>query len=274
MCVTGFGSLSAPNSDLKLVLGITFLFSNLIGLLGNVVAMVIVAKVLHSRQTVPNVLIILLACVDLFTIMFGFVPAMLNYFSGLNIAHAPLCNFQGFCLNFFYLLSMTLVSFLSFDRFLALYTPFYYKAHVAFNCKKFTVIFTLLCCVAMVISLLPNFGFGQRVLQYPGTFCMFHLNPTDVGGKVTLNTNLSYLLACMIIVVACNSAVSWKSLKMLKRSREQRPSVNAEETGSSLSVCSTDECQFLKLSVIVMTSFLCFWTVFMVSARLACKTLV
>ena len=239
--------------------------SIVIGFLGNSVAIVIVAKVLLSRQTVPNVLILLLAFIDLFTIIFGFVPALLNYFCGLYIARASLCNFQGFCLNFLYLMSITMVSCLSFDRFLALYTPFFYKAQAVFNCKKIALAFTLSCSIAMVVSLLPSFGLGRHVLHYPGTFCMFQLNPTDLGGKITLNTNLSYLLACMFIVVACNSAVSWKSYKMLKRSRKQRPSMNLEETGSSLSICSTDECQFLKLGIIVMTSFLCCWTVLMVS---------
>lgn len=265
MCVSSFESLPEPNSDLKLILGITFLLSVAIGCLGNIVAIVIVAKVLRSRQTVPNVLILLLACIDLLTIIVGFVPALLNYFSGLSIAHAPLCKFQGTSLNLLYFMSVTLVSCLSFDRFLALYTPFFYKARAVFDCKKLAVTFTLFSCFAMVISLLPNFGLGKHVLQYPGTFCMFQLNPRELGGKIALNTNLSFLLSCMIIVVACNSAVSWKSLKMLKRSREQRPSVNMEESGSSLSICSTTECQFLKLSVIVMTSFLCCWTVLMVS---------
>ncbi len=265
MCVISFGSLPDPNSNLKLTLGITFLLSVIIGCLGNIVAIVIVAKVLCSRQTAPNVLIILLACIDLFTIIFGFVPALLNYFNGVSIAHAPLCNFQGFSLNFLYLMSITLVSCLSFDRFLALYTPFFYKTHSVFNCKKITAILSLFCCIAILISLLPSLGVGKHVLQYPGTFCMFQLNPTELGGKITVNTNLAFLLSCMIIVVACNSAVSWKSFRMLKRSRERRPSMNVEKTGSGLSICSTDECQFLKLSVIVMTSFLCCWTVLMVS---------
>ena len=265
MCISNFGSLPEPNRDLKLILGITFLLSVVVGCLGNIVAMVVVFKVLRSRQTIPNVLILALGCVDLFTIIFGFVPALFNYFSGLKIGRASLCNFQGFVLNLFYLMSIILVSCLSFDRFLALYTPFFYKARGAFNWRKITVFLIPFFCFAMVICLLPSFGLGKHVLQYPGTFCMFQPNPTELGGKITLNMNLTILLLCMIIVVACNSAVSWKSFKMLKRSRKQRPSLKLEETGSSLNICSTDECQFLKLSVIVMILFLCCWTVFVVS---------
>lgn len=265
MCISSFGSLPEPNLDLKLILGITFLLSVVVGCLGNIVAMVIVFKVLRSRQTVPNILILALGCVDLLTIILGFVPALLSYFSGLRIGYAPLCNFQGTALNLFYLMSIILVSCLSFDRFLALYTPFFYKARGAFNFQKITVFLALFFCFAMVICLLPSFGLGKHVLQYPGTFCMFQLDPTELGGKITLNINLTILLSCMVIVVACNSAVSWKSFKMLQRSRKQRPSLKLEETGSSLSICSTDECQFLKLSVIVMTLFLCCWTVFVVS---------
>ena len=265
MCVSSFGSLPEPNQDLKLILGITFLLSIFVGCLGNLVAIVIVFKVLRSRRTIPNVLILALGCVDLFNIILGFVPTLLNYFGGLRIGHASLCNFQGFVLNFFFLMSIILVSCLSFDRFLALYTPFFYKARGAFNCGKMTVFLVLSFCFTMMVCLLPNFGLGKHVLQYPGTFCMFQLNPTELGGKITLNTNLTILLSCMIVVVASNSAVSWKSFKMLKRSRKRRPSSKHEETGSSFSICSTDECQFLKLSAIVMTLALCCWTVFVAS---------
>ena len=265
MCVSSFEIPPAPSSDLKLMLGITFLLNIIIGCLGNVVAIGILAKVLRSRQTLPNTLILILACVDFLTIILGFGPALLNYLSGLSIAHAPFCNFQGATLNFSYLMSITLVTCLSFDRYLALYTPFFYKANAVFNCGKFSLTVFLFSCFAIIISLLPSFGLGRRVLQYPGTFCIFQLNPKDLGGKITLNSNLAFLLSCTIIVVSCNSAVAWKSFKMLKRSRERQPSGCNEEMGSILSVCSTDECQFLKLSIIVMTSFLFCWTLFMVS---------
>ena len=266
MCVSHFESLPEPETDVKIILGVTFLLSSLVGCFGNVAAIVIVTKVLRSRQALPNVLILVLACVDLSTIIFGFLPALLNYISGPSIAHAPWCHFQGSLLNFLYLLSVVMVTCLSFDRFLALFAPFFYKAHAVFNCTKFSLILIMFCCVSVVVTLLPTFGLGKHVVQYPGTFCMFELNPENLGGKITLNTNLTVLFSCVIIVVACNSAISWKSFKMLKRSREQRPSVVTGETGSSWNICLTNECQFLKLSVIVMTSFLCCWTPFVVSA--------
>ncbi|XP_028393062.1 prostaglandin E2 receptor EP4 subtype-like [Dendronephthya gigantea] len=265
MCVSSFEIPPEPSSGLKLILGISFLLTVVIGFLGNVVSIAILAKVLRSRQTVPNALIFILACVDLLTIILGFGPALLNYLSGLSIAHAPLCNFQGATLNFLYLMSITLVTCLSFDRYLALFTPFFYKANSVFNCKKLSFTLLLFCCFAMIISLLPSFGAGRRVLQYPGTFCTIELNPKDLGGKITLNTNLAFLLFCTMIIVLCNAAVSWKSFQMLNRSRERQPSVDNEEMGSILSVCTTDECQFLKLSMIVMTLFLLCWTLFMVS---------
>lgn len=267
MCVTSFESLPEPNSQQKLLLGTIFLLPVIIGCVGNITAIVIVARVLRSRQTVPNVSILVLAWVDLLTIGFVFIPALLNYLSGLSITHAPLCTFLGSLLNFLYLLSITLVSCLSFDRYLALYSPFFYKAHVTeFAYKKFAFVLVVLTSLPMAISLLPSLGLGKHVLQYPGTFCMFQVNPTELGGKITLNTNLTFLLSCMLVIVACNSAVSWKSYKMLQRSRDQRPSLNTVKSTSSLNIiCSTDECQFLKLSVIAMTSFLCCWTVWMVS---------
>ena len=152
------------------------------------------------------------------------------------------------------------------DRYLALSRPFFYKTSVVFDSKMFVVIFTSLCVFALLVSLLPVFGLSANVLQYPRTFCLFRLNARDYKGKIVVFLNLFLLMLCLVTVLGCNSAVSWTSLRMLERSRQRQRSVDTIETSSNFSACSTEECQFLKLSVIVMVAFLGCWSLFFVSS--------
>ena len=81
------------------------------------------------------------------------------------------------------------------------------------------------------------------------------------------NCRLSQSLPSDAVFGDCsNSAVSWTSLRMLERSRQRQRSVDTIETSSNFSACSTEECQFLKLSVIVMVAFLGCWSLFFVSS--------
>lgn len=266
MCVSGYGNLDEPTPQVKLALGITLLFFTMLGILGNIVISVIVFKVLRSRRTLHNVLILVLAVTDLLTICLAFPPALLAYLSGLDVGHAPLCNYHGTVLNFFYIISVMLVTCMSLDRYLALSRPFFYKTSVVFDSKMFVVIFTSLCVFALLVSLLPVFGLSANVLQYPRTFCLFRLNARDYKGKIVVFLNLFLLMLCLVTVLGCNSAVSWTSLRMLERSRQRQRSVDTIETSSNFSACSTEECQFLKLSVIVMVAFLGCWSLFFVSS--------
>ena len=262
--MSDYKSLDEPAPDVNLALGITLLFFSIVGVVGNTIVLRIVFKVLRSRRTLPNILILFLAVTDLLTICLAFPPAILGYLIGLTVRHAPLCNYQGTALNFFYLISVSLVACMSLDRYLALSRPFFYKTYVVFGGNKLAIAFGILCIFALAVSLLPVFGVGAHVLQYPRTFCLFQLNARDFAGKFVLFLNLSLLLVCMMTVVACNSAVSWTSFRMLRRSRQQRPSVEVERTSSAFTVCLTEECQFLKLSVLVMATFVGFWSLFVV----------
>lgn len=104
-----------------------------------------------------------------------------------------LCDFMSFTLIFAGMASAMLAAAMSFDRFLAVWFPFFYS-----RLSKRRTNITILCLwmLAFLIACMPLVGINENIHQFPGTWCFFNMFATEAGHML-----FSYLYACMGIAM-------------------------------------------------------------------------
>lgn len=80
-----------------------------------------------------------------------------------------LCRFNGFIMICFGLSTPLIVSAMSIERFLFVKYTFFYTKHCAPGVARLVIV--AIWAFVLFFGLLPMFGFGNYVLQYPRTWC-------------------------------------------------------------------------------------------------------
>nr|KAI8750152.1 prostaglandin E2 receptor EP4 subtype-like [Biomphalaria glabrata] len=142
-----------------------------------------------------------------------------------------LCKFNGFAMVCFGLSTPLIVSAMAIERFLFVKYTFFYTKHCAPGAARLVI----LCIWGFVLffGLLPMFGFGDYVLQYPQTWCFMNFRTTD-----PVLASYGYIYSCLnlllvMVMVVCNLVV----VVTLARVRDYR---RKHSTCSTNAVISAD----------------------------------
>ena len=259
------------NNDQFLAGGITLLFTGMIGFVGNVLVLAVTYRIFRHRRNVPNVLILFLAWTDLLVFPLAYPQSLIKYFFGVYVGNYMACDLQATAITFLFMVSILLVAIMSIDRMLALYTPFCYERHVAYDKEKIKVTAIGFGCSALTVSLLPAFGVGRNVLHFPGTFCLFQWRAETVDGKSLVYIFMSILAASTFVIIVGNLVVVIMALRLVQRRQENTPRGDVEsvaktgKTNENHLGSGEVEIQFVKLSCAVTVAFVCCWGLFLVS---------
>ena len=269
------------SDDQFLVGGVTLLLTGLIGFVGNLLVLIVTYRILRHRRNIPNILILFLAWIDLLVFPSAYPQSLIKYFFGFYIGDYMACDFQATTISFLFMLSILLVVLMSVDRLLALYKPFYYDKHMIYDREKVKITAIGFACSVLTVSLLPAFGVGRNVLHFPGTFCLFEWGSDTVEGKALVYIFMCALASAMVLIVTCNLLIVVMALRLSNRRRNSTNKPREDPEASNTSniephnhcVCGRMEVQFAKLSGAVALSFVCCWSLFLVSMinRILCS---
>ena len=244
----------------RIISGITLLVTGLLGIFGNILVLIIIMRILRHRKNIPNILIYVLAIVDLLNIPFAFTQAVISHFSGGYVGGQPACDFHATMIIFFSYVSVFLVAAMSLDRNLALSQPFCYQRNSYYNSFKMKLFVLTICIISCVLSILPTTGLGRNVLQFPGSYCHFDMDRKKSVTMGLLSLNITVLGILIIFVVVCNVGVCILAWKMIDiRQVLTQKNIANQETSSTTSSGSKGEIIFVRLSIVIMVAFLICW---------------
>ncbi|XP_059151609.1 uncharacterized protein LOC131937907 [Physella acuta] len=205
----------------------------LAGLVGNILAL----KILHrsrmeSQRLMFHSLVAGLVWNDLIGIVLTTPVTLASYINDIQMPGGQhLCRFNGFIMICFGLTTPLIVSAMAIERFLFVKYTFFYTKHCAPGAARLVML--VIWGFVLFFGLLPMFGFGEYVLQYPKTWCFLNFRTSN---PVTAAYGYLYSLLNLLLVlvmVVCNLVV----VATLARVRDYR---RKHSTGSTNSVIMAD----------------------------------
>lgn len=188
------------------------------GVFGNVLALVVLAR--SSRETKTRVfyrLVGALAITDLIGICATSPVTLAVYANNLKwLGGMPLCNYESFMLIFAGCSTISIISTMAVDRYVSIGYPFAYDKHVTSRKTKLGIL--TLWGFSLVMGLLPVVGFGENVVQFPGTWCFFTFTSSKLRNKIYSYMYTSIGLLSIIVTAVSNTLVTIVLLKMKHRS--------------------------------------------------------
>uniref|UniRef100_UPI00398F7B51 prostaglandin D2 receptor-like n=1 Tax=Pristiophorus japonicus TaxID=55135 RepID=UPI00398F7B51 len=205
------------------VLSSTLLFST--GLIGNIIALLILGKHKNSSRRQVSVFYILvtgLVLTDLLGKCLVSPVVFVSYASNLTLralAEADsLCDYFSFSMSFFGLASMFILFAMALECWLSISHPFFYQEH--FTRRRVVVIFPVVYIFCLLFCSLPLVGLGSNKQYCPGTWCFF--NMATVESTSSFSVFYATLMAILIAaVLLCNSSVAINLAKMYRRQRQR-----------------------------------------------------
>ncbi|XP_061193422.1 prostaglandin E2 receptor EP4 subtype-like [Saccostrea echinata] len=167
------------------------------GFLGNIIVMFILALMFNISALVMIIrsskshrwsafyrLMVSLNITDLFGSITCFPVLLATYANNVEWQGGQqLCNYTGYMISFVVLSSAAIVGTMSLERFIGVWFPFFYNNPTAKERRTNILLGTVWVTVAF-ISLLPIIGFGEYVLQYPGTWCFYNFRAQNLADKI------------------------------------------------------------------------------------------
>lgn len=132
----------------------------------------------------------------------------------LGMSHAA-CQYFGFAMTFFSLVTLSLLFAMALERYLSIGFPYLYGRHVSLRCGYVTIPCIYALC-ALFCSM-PFLGFGGYVQYCPGTWCFIDMNPSQTEHRVFANVYATAMLLMVVSVVACNGFVAYNLVQMYRR---------------------------------------------------------
>ena len=242
------------------------------GVIGNILALLVLHRVRKSMETKRSVFYILvtgLALTDLFSLV-TISPVTLAVYSNDHqwVGGEILCQYDAVCMIAFGLATPLIICSMAIERFLALHCTFFYSRHV--NHRKVKLLLCFIWLTSILFAMLPLVGFGQYELQYPGTWCFLNFHAEDHKGDVadvTYSLLFSVITLLLIfITIICNMFVVLVLLKM-RRTRVNRNNV-AQRRHFPQTIRQRElEIQMVWLLVCMTCSFIVFYAPLMVSCQ-------
>lgn len=108
-----------------------------------------------------------------------------------------LCRFNGFVMICFGLSTPLIVSAMAIERFLFVKYTFFYTKHCAPSAARLVML--AIWGFVLFFGLLPMFGFGDYVLQYPKTWCFLDFRLDLVHKHISYNRTNVVITALMML---------------------------------------------------------------------------
>ncbi|XP_068608610.1 prostaglandin E2 receptor EP4 subtype-like [Brachionichthys hirsutus] len=186
------------------------------GVVGNVVAIVVLRiSRKEQKETTFYALVCGLAVTDLLGTLLASPVTIATYVKGSWPGGAPVCQYAGFVLLFFFLAQLCIVFAMSLERYVAINHAYFYNEHV--NQRVAALTLFAIYMSNMAFCALPILGLGQVKLQSPGTWCFIDCHSERATGAAF---NLMYACVNAAIVLAtviCNVLVCGALILMHKR---------------------------------------------------------
>ncbi|XP_035698680.1 prostaglandin E2 receptor EP4 subtype-like [Branchiostoma floridae] len=183
--------------------------------LSNAAVIAIIGLRIGKNNNVPLILVLALACTDIGTALFDFIPATITYFVGFcKNGGQPMCFFHGFVHTFLLTTSHCIVVLMALERFVALCYPFKYTNIVT---NRNVSLVLLGCCVyAVIFAVLPLLGFN-RVVAHFGAICFYDWYDRSTLGSVYIYWYCIQGFLLIATLVFCNMVVVRELRKMQQR---------------------------------------------------------
>lgn len=186
------------------------------GVVGNVIAIVVLRKSRkEQKETTFYTLVCGLAVTDLLGTLLASPVTIATYMKGSWPGGAPLCQYSGFILLFFFLAQLSIIFAMSIERYLAINHAYFYNHYVDQRLAALTLVAIYISNV--FFCALPSMGLGEVKLQFPKTWCFI-----DWRTNTSKHAAFSYMYAgvnsfLILSTVICNVMVCGALIMMHKR---------------------------------------------------------
>ncbi|XP_065936068.1 prostaglandin E2 receptor EP4 subtype [Magallana gigas] len=189
----------------------------LFGVSGNLIAIILLYRSSGRHKWKPFYRLVgALAITDFCGIALVYPAVMVRYISGFTYDFPKeLCGFVSFWFSFSFLSSAFIVSAMSFDRFLAVTFPIFYRKS---QVKRTNIILVVIWIFVACISSLNLVGVGSVKNFYPGSWCF--LDFANNGTLERINTYIYSITGLLVLstTVVFNIAVVYAVKRKPKRS--------------------------------------------------------
>jgi prostaglandin E receptor 4 len=272
LCATTWHQNCSESREVKGATIVSPVIMFLAGALGNLLAITVLWRTKSEiRRTMFYTLVAGLAWTDLTGILLTSPLTIAAYANGRTwIGGESMCKFSGFTMICFGLATPLIVCAMAVERFLAVQSTYFYSKRCHRNAAKSIVVSIWL--FVMLFGILPLFGFGRYVVQYPGTWCFLDFHSNDPGHNAYGYLYAIFNLALVVTMTLCNGYVMLTlfHVRYLKRQAHAHiaPTVNIndEEGMQSKGKKQHDvERQMIVLMCTITTVFAVCWAPLMVS---------
>lgn len=264
----------------------TLIIAEIIGIIGNLFALILITRILKYRRNIPNILICLLTIVDLMALPMTYSQAILSHIEGRYLGGQLACTYHATAITLFKYLSIVLISLISLERFIAMSYPFCYKERISYDetrKHKIAIVLILVLIAVAIISLLPVIGVGHNVLQYPNSYCSFDMSHKMKSNVVLLAIHITFLSSIAILVIVSNIGVCIQAHKLIQKirpslqiskrevqkSRSLSPSQSGVKKTGLKKLTPRQEKKLLKISIFNIAIFIVCWFPFLVKMFLS-----
>ena len=117
----------------------------------------------------------------------------------------PVCDYVGFMISFSFLSSAAFVGAMSLERFLGVWAPLLFNDKTTRE-NRTSALIVVIWSFVFILALCPIVGFGEYVIQYPGSWCFYNFRATGANKIYSLVYSVIWLLV-ITCTVLCNSLV-------------------------------------------------------------------
>lgn len=238
--------------NVRVLAGVSLLLAFIIGIVGNLVVLCVIIATLGKKKNIPNILILVLTTVDILLVTVTYVQPLTTYLHGKYIGGYLVCNIHASVVLFFNSMSIIVVISMAIDRYFAVSRPYCYQEKMVSTATKIIIFILVNMTISAAISIPPFLGFGTNTLYYPGTYCMFTLQPTNDRDRTMLMGYLIAFTIMILLVIVANIGGSISVYEMISFRTRYSTSQSADQTDS-------EEYLFLRLSIVTMATFLILW---------------
>ena len=225
-CIGNFSNSSACSGDsgeIDLPKAVSLLLIFVLSLVGNVCTIAIVSR--FKTRTLPDILVISLACNDLIATIIPVTMTLYSYFTLRQFEeNGAACDFYGTIAQFTRYASAFIVTLISVERYLAVNRPFIYRKHATpFKC---TVFLLCGCLVAFVLAIAPVLDKNTSIISHDG-FCLFDYSSTYA------NSIIVYGGVQFAVVLVCFVLVTTNLIKVYRRKKKMKVQANLGQRGQT-----------------------------------------
>lgn len=206
-----------------------------LGVSGNILALVmLVRNAAHHKWKIFYRLVGALASSDLFGILSTSPVAFAVYDNHFVWPGGqPVCDYLSFMLIFASMGTLTIVSAMSLDRYLAVWYPFFYN--ISQKKRRVHLMLVGVWVFAALIASMPLMNFGRNIRHFPCTWCFFDYYGTYMSDRAfsilyatlgILNTIVSSTFNCLVLYAVCRGTINTRRMSIRSARGKKREKKN------------------------------------------------